>query len=138
MIGITHLIEGGIDMMIVMAAGGRGGARVEIETDGGEKGVPKDTMIIMIGMKDNTNVPLVGEGGREAEVTVSIEMIQEEGVVLEEMIMEITEVVIIETACERRIIINMMTGSSLRNKPHQPWRRHPKVTPILPRRKDMD
>ena len=35
MIGTTsHLIEGGIDMMIVMTAGGRGGARVEIETDG--------------------------------------------------------------------------------------------------------
>mmetsp|Transcript_34759 Transcript_34759/g.70965 ORF Transcript_34759/g.70965 Transcript_34759/m.70965 type:complete len:220 (+) Transcript_34759:798-1457(+) len=129
MIGTTHQIEGGIDMMTVVTAG----REAKVEKDEGEKGAQRDIMMIMIGMKDNLNVvQLVGEGGRGAEVTAWIEKTQGERGVLEERIIEITKVVIVGAVDERMIGINTMIGSSLRET-----LQHPKATPV-PRRKDMD
>mmetsp|Transcript_20995 Transcript_20995/g.34418 ORF Transcript_20995/g.34418 Transcript_20995/m.34418 type:complete len:223 (-) Transcript_20995:272-940(-) len=137
MIGTTHPIEGGIDMMIMMTAGGGGGGGSRVKKDEGEKGVQKD-MMITIGMKGNPNVHLMEEGVREAQDTASIEKIQEESVILEEMVMELTRMVMIGTVCERIIIMNTMIGRSLQNKLPLQRRQQPKVTLALPRRKDMD
>mmetsp|Transcript_30958 Transcript_30958/g.46695 ORF Transcript_30958/g.46695 Transcript_30958/m.46695 type:complete len:213 (-) Transcript_30958:511-1149(-) len=114
MIGTTtHQIEGGIDMMTVITAG----REAKVEKDEGAKGAQRDIMMIMIGMKDNLNVvQLVGEGGRGAEVTAWIEKTQGERGVLEEMIIEITKVVIVGAVDERMIGINTMIGNSLREK----------------------
>ena len=110
MIGTTHQIEGGIDMMTVVTVE----REAKVEKDEGEKGAQRDIMMIMIGMKDNLNVvQLVGEGGRGAEVTAWIEKTQGERGVLGEMIIEITKVVIVGAVDERMIGINTMIGSSL-------------------------
>lgn len=113
MIGATHhQIEEEIDMMMMIGIIVGRGARVE--KDEGGIGVRRDMMVTMIGMKDNPNVLLVEEGGREAAATAWVEKTQEESVILEEIIIEVAKVVIIEAVCERMIIMNTMIESSLR------------------------